>query len=120
MQAVDEIKRQRLEAAGWKIGSAEEFLELSRQEAALIELKLALSRRLKEIRLEHRLSQAELAKRINSSQSRVAKMEAGDPTVSTDLLIRGLLFTGATCKDIADTIASTEGKLDSIAPSPKL
>lgn len=116
---MDEIKRQRLEAAGWKIGSAEEFLELLPEEAALIELKLALSRRLKEIRLEHRLSQAELAKRINSSQSRVAKMEAGDPSVSTDLLIRSLLSTGATRLDIADTIASCEGKLDSIARSPQ-
>ena len=116
---MDEIKRQRLEAAGWKIGEAEEFLELSPEEAALIELKLALSRRLKEMRREHRLSQAELAMRINSSQSRVAKMEAGDPTVSTDLLIRGLLSTGATCKDIADTIASCEGKPFCIAPSLK-
>ena len=116
---MDEIKRQRLEAAGWKIGSAEEFLELSPEEAALIELKLALSRRLKEMRREHRLSQAELAMRINSSQSRVAKMEAGDPSVSTDLLIRGLLSTGATCKDIADTIASCEGKPFCIAPSLK-
>ena len=116
---MDEIKRQRLEAAGWKIGSAEEFLELSPEEAALVELKLALSRRLKEMRREHRLSQAELAMRINSSQSRVAKMEAGDPTVSTDLLIRGLLSTGATCKDIADTIASCEGKPFCIAPSLK-
>ena len=116
---MDEIKRQRLEAAGWKIGEAEEFLELSPEEAALIELKLALSRRLKEMRREHRLSQAELAMRINSSQSRVAKMEAGDPSVSTDLLIRGLLSTGATCKDIADTIASCEGKPFCIAPSLK-
>lgn len=105
---MDPLKRQRLEAAGWKIGSAEEFLELSPEEAALVELKLALSRRLKESRLEHRLSQSELARRINSSQSRVAKMEAGDPSVSTDLLIRGLLSAGATRKDIADAIASTE------------
>jgi DNA-binding XRE family transcriptional regulator len=108
MQAMDSLKRQRLEAAGWKIGSVAEFLELSPQEAALVELKLALSRRLRESRLEHHLSQAQLARRMNSSQSRIAKMEAGDPSVSADLLIRGLLSTGATCQDIADVIASTE------------
>lgn len=103
---MDPLKRQRLEAAGWKIGSVAEFLELSPEEAAMVELKLALSRRLKESRLEHQLSQAELARRMNSSQSRIAKMEAGEPSVSTDLLIRGLLSTGATCKDIAEVIAS--------------
>ncbi len=103
---MDPLKRQRLEAAGWKIDSVAELLELSPEEAAMVELKLALSRRLKESRLEHQLSQAELARRMNSSQSRIAKMEAGEPSVSTDLLIRGLLSTGATCKDIAEVIAS--------------
>lgn len=105
---MDPLKRQRLEAAGWKIGSVAEFLELSPKEAAMVELKLALSRRLKESRLEHQLSQAKLARRMNSSQSRIAKMEAGEPSVSIDLLLRGLLCTGATCKDIAEVIASAD------------
>ena len=37
-----ESKRKRLHAAGWKTGSAHEFLGLSEAEAALVELKLAL------------------------------------------------------------------------------
>ncbi len=37
-------KRVKLEAAGWTVGSVQEFLCLSDAEAALIEMKLSLSR----------------------------------------------------------------------------
>lgn len=87
------------------VGSAADFIGLSGEEAAFVELKLALSRSLRERRKEQGLSQATLARRIGSSQSRVAKMEASDPTVSLDLLVRGLLATGAKRKDIAFAIA---------------
>jgi hypothetical protein len=99
-------KRRRLEAAGWRVGSAAEFLELSPEEAAFVELKLSLSAKLKERRLRQRLSQVELARRLQSSQSRIAKMEASDPTVSIDLLVRALLATGATRREIAKAIAA--------------
>lgn len=102
---MDPIKRKRLEAEGWKFGTAEEFLELSKEEAAFVEIKLALSKLLKETRTANQLSQTALARRLNSSQSRVAKMEAGDPSVSTDLLIRALLSTGATPRDFLKAIA---------------
>lgn len=102
---MDEKKRRRLELAGWTVGSASDFIGLSAEEAAFVELKLALSRSLRERRKEQGLSQATLARRIGSSQSRVAKMEASDPTVSLDLLVRGLLATGAKRKDIAVAIA---------------
>jgi len=81
-------RRKKLEAAGWKVGSTREFLGLSDQEAAFVELKLTLSISLKKCRTNQGLSQTELAKRLRSSQSRVAKMEASDPAVSIDLLIR--------------------------------
>jgi DNA-binding XRE family transcriptional regulator len=100
-------ERQRLEAAGWTIGDASDFLGLSPEEAAFIELKLALSKRLKQQRESQQLTQQALAKRIKSSQSRVAKMEAGDPSVSLDLLIRTLLSAGATAQDIAEVIQNT-------------
>ena len=38
-------KRARLVAHGWRIGSAAEFLELTPEEAAVVETKLALMRR---------------------------------------------------------------------------
>jgi DNA-binding XRE family transcriptional regulator len=98
---MDAVKRQRLEAAGWRVGDAADFLELSPEEAAFIEMKLSLSRRLRELRLSQQLSQQSLAKKINSSQSRVAKMEAGDPSVSLDLMVRTLLAMGATREDVA-------------------
>jgi DNA-binding XRE family transcriptional regulator len=101
-------KRKRLEAAGWKVGSAQELLGLSSEEAAFVEVKLSLSARLKEHRKRRGLSQHELAKRLGSSQSRVAKMETSDPAVSLDLLIRALLATGASKKDIAKAIARSE------------
>jgi DNA-binding XRE family transcriptional regulator len=100
-------KRKRLEAAGWRIGSAREFLDLTPEEAAFVELKLTLSASLKERRQRNGLSQSDLAKRLRSSQSRVAKMEASDPAVSLDLLVRALFAAGAKKKDIAKAIAKS-------------
>jgi predicted XRE-type DNA-binding protein len=97
-------KRARLEAAGWAVGSGQEFLGLSDAEAALIEVKLALSVALRDRRKRRRLSQAQVARRLRSSQSRVAKMEAGDPSVSMDLLVRSLLALGASSTDLARAI----------------
>ena len=94
-------KQNILEAAGWKIGSVDEFLELSREEAEFIELKLSLSRNLKERRQSLRLTQKDFARMIHSSQSRVAKMEAGDPAVSIDLLVRSLLALKTSHKEVA-------------------
>lgn len=97
-------KRKRLESTGWRIGSSKEFLRLSEQENAYIELKLALAENLKKRRLEKKLTQVELAKLLQSNQSRVAKMEAGHPSVSLDLLVKSLLALGTTKQDIAGII----------------
>ncbi|MDV3002732.1 MAG: hypothetical protein N5P05_004387 (plasmid) [Chroococcopsis gigantea SAG 12.99] len=105
---MDLAKRQRLEAAGWKVGTVEEFLELTPVESELIELKLVLGRKLKEIRKNQNISQKELAKRMGSSQSRVAKIESGDPSVSLDLLARALFSSGATRRQLAETIISSD------------
>ena len=88
---MDAAKRKRLEAAGWSGGSATDFLKLSPEEAAFVELKLRLIESLRKQRHSKKLSQSALAKKIKSSQSRVAKMEAGGISVSLDLLIRALL-----------------------------
>ena len=97
-------KKARLEAKGWKVGTASEFLKLSAEESAYVEMKLALSRSLQERRRRKRLTQHELARLLRSSQSRVAKMEAGDPSVSIDLLIRSLLVLGTPKKTLLRTI----------------
>jgi ribosome-binding protein aMBF1 (putative translation factor) len=98
-------KRQRLERAGWKVGDAKDFLGLSDADTAVIDVRVSLAAELRRRRRARNLSQAALAKRIGSSQSRVAKMEAGDPSVSLDLLIRSLLTSGSTSEDIAEVIA---------------
>jgi len=100
-------KRKKLEANGWKVGSAADFLELSEEETAYIELKLKLATRLKDARTHRRLTQKEFAKRIDSSQSRVAKMETGDRSVSLDLLIKSLLALGVKNEDIGKTITNS-------------
>jgi DNA-binding XRE family transcriptional regulator len=97
-------KRARLLAAGWTVGTAKEFLGLSEAEAALIEMKLALSRSVRARRKQYGLSQVEFARRLQSSQSRVAKMEAGDPSVSMELLVSALLLLGASSADLAKAI----------------
>jgi len=94
-------KRKRLERAGWRVGSASAFLELTTVEEHLVDMKLSLGARLRKAREQRHLTQTELAKRMGSSQSRVAKMEAGDPAVSLDLLVQGLLAAGATRREIA-------------------
>jgi len=106
--SMDTNKRRRLETAGWKVGSADEFLGLSAEEATLVELKVALGTSLRAQRARKRISQSALAKQLGSSQSRVAKMEAGDSSVSLDLQIRALVALGATRKEVARAVASGE------------
>jgi ribosome-binding protein aMBF1 (putative translation factor) len=99
-------KRNRLEQAGWRVASAEDFLGLSKDEQAMVEIKLALADAVKTQREKHHLSQSTLAARMRSSQSRVAKIEAGDPSVSLDLLVRAALAAGATKKEIAKALSA--------------
>ena len=100
-------KRERLKAKGWKVGTVDEFLDLSPEEAAYIELKLRLSENLRLRRKRRKLSQTAFAAMIKSSQSRVAKMEGADSSVSIDLMIRSLLALGASPEDLADVISSS-------------
>ncbi len=97
-------KKRRLKKAGWTVGDAEDFLGLDEEERAYIETKLALAQALREQRLEQELTQSELAERLSSSQSRVAKMEAADSTVTMDLLIRSLFHLGVTQAEVARII----------------
>lgn len=99
-------KEKKLAKNGWKIGSAKEFLGLSDEESAYIELKIKLSTNLRKLRTEQKITQVELAKILKSSQSRVAKIENGDPSVSLDLIIRSLLALGTSQKNIARAISS--------------
>ncbi len=101
-----QTKRKKLESKGWRFGTPAEFLGLSDGEAMLLEVKLALAKAVKDKRTNKRLSQTSFARVIESSQSRVAKMEAGDPSVSIDLLVKSMIALGASQREIAKAIAS--------------
>ncbi len=98
-------KKKQLETKGWKVGTVAEFLQLSPEESTYIEMKLALSKNLQERRKDKSLTQEQLARLLRSSQSRVAKMEAGDPSVSLDLLVRSLLILGESRKSLAKILS---------------
>ncbi len=103
---MDNAKRIPLESAGWKFGDAADFLELTPEESTIVEMKVMLSRRLRE-RRKSLMTQAELAVKISSSQPRIAMAENGDSSVSIELLIRAMLATGASPQEIGQIIAST-------------
>ena len=103
-------KREKLEGAGWRVGSAEDFLGLTREEAAFVEMKLALADSVRRRRQARKLTQTQLAKMVGSSQSRIAKMEVGDPSVSIDLLMKTLLTMGASRTELARVISRRKSK----------
>lgn len=102
---MDKARKARLEAAGWKIGDTKDFLGLADAEAEFIEMKLALAADVRARRVARHLNQTQVAKLIGSSQSRVAKMEAADESVSIDLLIKTLLKLGAERRDVAKAVS---------------
>lgn len=100
-------KREKLEQAGFAVSDTQEFLELSDAEMAMVDARVALAQALRHRRSrELKISQAAFAAKVGSSQSRVAKMEAGDPSVSLDLLIRSLVKSGASLEEVARVLAA--------------
>jgi hypothetical protein len=102
---MDESRKSLLASAGWRVGDAADFLDLSAKETAFIELKLALADYLRDIRIQHGWTQTQVARQLGSSQSRVAKMEAADASVSVGLLVKSLLTLGASRAEVGLVIA---------------
>ena len=101
---MDKRKRKLLEAQGWKIAGTREFLELTDEELEYIEIKIALSQFVREQRKRRRLTQERAARLIGSSQSRIAKMEAGDPSVSIDLYVKSIIALGGSRDELSEAI----------------
>jgi len=99
-------KKKALEKKGYTVGSVEQFLGLSEEESQIIEMKLALAKGITNYRKRKKLTQVQLAGIIGSSQSRIAKIEKGDPSVSLDLMVKTLLSMGAKRKTLARLIAT--------------
>ena len=98
-------RRKELETKGWKFGGVEDFLGLTEEELEYIEVKITLSEMVKDYREKKGLTQIAAAEILNSSQSRLSKIETADPTVSIDLQIKSLLALGATKQEIGQKIA---------------
>jgi ribosome-binding protein aMBF1 (putative translation factor) len=101
---MDKQTRARLEAAGYWVGDAEDWLGLSEEERRMVELRVEVSRLVRHLRELHGLSQVQLAKKMKSSQSRVAKIEAGEADVSLDLSFRALFAAGGNLADLASFV----------------
>jgi|SRR6185369_10380133 predicted XRE-type DNA-binding protein len=98
--------KKKLRADGWEVGTVAQFLGLTKEDRAFVALKVALSRELRRRREANEMTQAQLAKRVGSSQPRVAFMESSEKSVSIDLLVHALLAMGASLNDLADVIRS--------------
>ena len=82
-----------------------DLLRSGKGEARYLEIKKSLADELKRRRAARHLTQTEVARALATSQSRFARMEAGDASVSIDLLLIALLALGATPRDIGRILA---------------
>ncbi len=98
--------RKKLQKLGYRVTSAQEFLGLSDEEMELIDLKIALIEKLKQIRSRKNITQQKLARLIGSSQSRVAMMERGRDDASLDLICRALFALGVSRGELGKAITS--------------
>lgn len=101
---MDKRQEDALAKAGWQVGNAADFLELTPQESVYLEIKLALAKALQERRRELRLTQSQMAQLLKSGQSRVAKMEKGEASVSIDLMVRSLCALDVSRSAVAKAI----------------
>ena len=91
---MDATKRKALEAAGWKVGDAADFLAMSDEERQLLDARVQLALAIRRQREAQNLSQKELGARLKTSQPRVAKIERAAADVSLDQLVRALTAAG--------------------------
>ncbi len=110
---MNQSTRKRLEAIGARVTNVQEFLDLTDADMAFIEMKIALAKLLRERRKSAELTQEQAARLLGSSQSRVAKMEAGDPAVSMDLLVGSLLKLGASPRVVGERLRAVRPSVPS-------
>jgi predicted XRE-type DNA-binding protein len=115
---MNDKKRKALKAAGYRVGDVRDFLGLSEEERELVELRAAVSAAVRDGRAKRNLTQAELAELLQSSQSRVAKIEAGSSDVSLDLMFRSLFAVGGRVADVV-RMQSTRRSAGSSRPPAK-
>ncbi len=108
---MDATKRKALEAAGWKVGDAADFLEMSDEERQLLDARMSLALAIRRQRKALNLSQKELGARLGTSQPRVAKIERAASDVSLDQLVRAFTAAGGKIAVKSAKSKSAKGKL---------
>src|SRR5262245_26622057 len=92
--AMNERKRLRLERAGWRSGTVQQFLGLTDAAAAYIETSVLLAAALRAVRRRRRMSLGVAARTIGTTTAAVGKLEAGNPSATIDELLGALLALG--------------------------
>lgn len=101
-------KREQLVKMGYKVADTQNFLGLSDEEIAVIDLKVSLIQKLREVRKAAGVTQRQLAKLMKSSQSRVAMLEGGSSDASLELLCKALFVLGVSSKELGKTISASK------------
>ena len=94
-------KIKKLEAMGFKVTTTKDWLRLSVEEEKVIEMRVALAAELEKMRKEAGLTQAQLAKKLGTKQSGVARMINNPDTATIDNLIKAMVAMGASVGRIA-------------------
>jgi DNA-binding XRE family transcriptional regulator len=118
---MDEAEKKRLEERGYWVGDYGDFLGLTDAERQHVELRIALSSAVKKLRADQGLTQRALGKLIDSTQSRVAKVETGTVEVSLDLMFRAFFALGGKLEDLSHPKAAepVPAKAPTIKPKPR-
>jgi DNA-binding XRE family transcriptional regulator len=103
---MDTLKRRRLEEAGFQVGTVADFLGLTPPQSELLEIRLALTRAIRKQREARGLSPYQLAEKIGVTEAQFVKVEVGDPHASIDLLVKALVASGMTRRELAAVIAA--------------
>lgn len=91
---MDAAKRKALRSAGWAIGDAADFLEMSDEERQLLDVRVTLALAIRGQREAIQMSQKELGAKLKTSQPRVARIERAAPDVSLDQLVKAFAAAG--------------------------
>ena len=91
---MNSAKRKALEAAGWKVGDAADFLNMNDEERQLLDARVELALAVRRQREACHLSQKELGLKLKTSQPRIAKIERAATDVSLDQLVRAFAAAG--------------------------
>ncbi len=90
----------------WVETDVQELLDLSAQDLVIVEFRAALALALQQARKRQKLTQETAAKTIGTSQAQVARMEAGQSSITIDRLIKALIALGVSRPTIVKALST--------------